>query len=78
MFYNVGRCIVESIKRLQKLSALMGLEPAEDIGCPNIAPLQTEDIYITNAATPNGKHLHVRVIAITVHFVLGVIITEQD
>jgi len=48
---------MEAINRLQKLSALMGLEPAEEIGCPNIAPLQTEDIYITNAATPNGKHI---------------------
>ena len=48
---------VEAINRLQKLSALMGLEPAEEIGCPNITPLQTDDIYITNAATPNGKHI---------------------
>lgn len=48
---------MEPITRLQNLSALMGLEPAEEIGCPNIAPLQTEDIYITNAATPNGKHI---------------------
>jgi len=48
---------MEPIIRLQNLSALMGLEPAEEIGCPNIDPLQTEDIYITNAATPNGKHI---------------------
>lgn len=53
---------MDSIERLKILSEDMDLEPAEDLGCPKIAPTQPSsklrhDPVVSQAVMPNGRRM---------------------
>lgn len=53
---------MDSIERLKILSENMDLEPAEDLGCPKIAPTQPSsklrhDPVVSQAVMPNGRRM---------------------
>jgi predicted DNA-binding helix-hairpin-helix protein len=53
---------MESIIKLQQLSSFMGLEPAEETGCPRISSVKEDSrkkdsINITEAVMPGGKRI---------------------
>ena len=48
---------MDAIQQLIDLSSQMHLEPAEDVGCPQISTHKKDSVFITHAVMPGGKTL---------------------
>ncbi|HNT23645.1 MAG TPA: radical SAM protein [Anaerolineales bacterium] len=48
---------MEAINRLKLLTAQMHLEPAEDVGCPQLSARKSDSIEVGHATLPNGKRI---------------------
>lgn len=48
---------MEAINRLKLLTAQMHLEPAEDVGCPQLSARTSDSIEVGHATLPNGKRI---------------------
>jgi predicted DNA-binding helix-hairpin-helix protein len=54
MFYNYD---MDAIQQLVELSSQMHLEPAEDVGCPQLPTRKKDAVFISHAVMPGGKTL---------------------
>jgi predicted DNA-binding helix-hairpin-helix protein len=46
-----------ALETLHLLTSQMHLEPAEDQGCPKLAPQRKDDVHISSAQLPNGQRI---------------------
>lgn len=49
--------MTSALETLRLLTAQMHLEPAEDQGCPQLAPQRADELYIGSAVLPNGRRI---------------------
>jgi predicted DNA-binding helix-hairpin-helix protein len=48
---------MDAIDRLRLLSSQMHLEPAEEVGCPQLSERKKESVHVSNAVMPGGKQI---------------------